>query len=344
MRAALIKAANTPFVVEDLPDPMPSEGEAVARVLACGTGLTVHHARVGRVLLEYPRILGHEITGEVAAVGEGVTDLRVGDAVTAYYYLTCGRCYWCRTNRETLCDNFGGNVGREVDGGYAEYIKLPARSFLKLPLGLDWQGHPEEIAVVADAVATPFKLIHKARISPSDTVAVFGAGGGVGIHMLMLARWAHARRVIAVEIVSSKRESCLRAGADVVVDASKGDTTDWLLESTEGRGVDVAIDFVCDGSTQEAAMGALRKGGRLVLLSGYGRPFPVVGADLLSRELEVLGSRYASRQDVYDALDLVARGEIWPLVTQKAPLEQVEAIHQRLDSGLITGRAALSLG
>ena len=117
MKAMVLKAANTPLALENVPDPVPGAGEAVAKVLACGAGLTVHHARAGRVKVDYPRILGHEIAGEIVAVGAGVRNLKPGDGVTAYFYLTCGTCRWCRLNRETLCENFCGYVGREVDGG-----------------------------------------------------------------------------------------------------------------------------------------------------------------------------------------------------------------------------------
>ncbi len=341
MKAMVLTAANTPLVLETVPDPVPGPGEAVARVLACGAGLTIHHARAGRLKLAYPRILGHEITGEIVAVGPGVEELRVGDPVTAYFYLTCGHCYWCRINREALCDNFAGYVGREVDGGYAEYIKLPARSFMKLPPGLDWRHHPAEIGVICDAIATPVKVIRKARVTPYDTVAVFGAGGGLGVHMLTLARWARARKVIGVDVRAGKFETCLKAGADATVDASDGKVAERLLELTGGKGIDVAIDFVCTADTLEAAFGALGKGGRLVALGGHGQPFKAVPAAMLRKELEIMGSRYATRQEVLDSLDLVARGEVWPLVTEKVPLAEAEAIHQRLDQGLITGRAAL---
>lgn len=344
MKAMVLKAKNVPLVLEAVPDPVPGPGEAVARVLACGAGLTIHHTRVGRVEVQYPRIIGHEITGEIVALGPGVTELKAGDPVTAYFYLTCGRCYYCRINRETLCENFGGYVGREVDGGYAEYIRLPARNFLKLPEGLDWRGRPAEVGVICDAVATPVKVIRKARLSPHDTVAVFGAGGGLGVHMTMVARWARARKVIAVDVRASKFETCLKAGADAVVDASEGRVAEQLLELTGGRGVDVAIDFVCANGTQQAAIAALARGGRLVVLAGHGQPFEVHSGSFLRRELELLGSRYATRQEVLDALELVARGELTPIVTEKVPLEQAEQLHQRLDRGLVAGRAAVVIG
>lgn len=343
MKAMVLKAANTPLVLETVPDPVPGPGEAVARVLSCGAGLTIHHARAGRVPVTYPRILGHEITGEIVALGSGVDRLKTGDAVTAYFYLTCGHCKWCRINRETLCENFGGYVGRETDGGYAEYIKLPARNFMKLPQELDWRKHAAELGVICDAIATPIKVIRRARVTPSDTVAVFGAGGGLGVHMLMVARWARARKVIAVDVMASKFETCLKYGADATLDASEGKVTERLRELTDGKGIDVAIDFVSSAQTLQAALGALGKGGRLVTLGGHGESFKADPGAMLRNELEILGSRYATRQEVLESLELVARGELWPLVTEKVPLEQAESIHQRLDRGLITGRAALVL-
>ena len=342
MKAMVLKSKDAPFTLETVADPVPGAGEAVARVLACGAGLTVHHTRAGRSPVKYPRIVGHEITGEIVAVGSGVTKLKTGDAVTAYYYLSCGHCYWCRINRETLCDNLGGHVGRDCDGGYAEYIKLPARNFIKLPAGLDWRKHPAEVGVICDAIATPVKLIRRARLGYSDTVAVFGAGGGLGVHMLMLARWAHARSVIAVDVMASKFEACRTAGAHASVDASRGKVDEQLRELTGGRGIDVAIDFVCSADTTEAAIRSLNKGGRLMLLAGQGKGFHA-DRTIQRNELEVMGSRYATRQEVIESLELVARGDIWPMVNIKVPLAEAEAVHQQLDKGLVTGRAALMM-
>lgn len=343
MKAMVLTGSDAPLALQNLPDPTPGPGEAVARVLACGAGLTIHHARAGRLKIDYPRILGHEITGEIVAVAPGVTSVKPGDGVTAYFYLTCGACRWCRVNRETLCENFGGYVGREVDGGYAEYIKLPASAFLKYPKGLDWRSHPAEAGVVCDAVATPLKVTRKARLAPTDVVAVFGAGGGLGVHMLKVARWAHARKVIAVDVMASKFEACVKAGADATVDASAGRVAEQLLELTDGEGIDVAIDFVSSPATLEPALAALNKGGRLVTLGGHGGKFGASASVILRKELEILGSRYATRQEVLESLELVARGEVWPMVTEKVPLAQAEALHQRLDKGIITARAALMM-
>ena len=102
MKALVLHAANTPFSLEDVPDPVAGPGEAVARVIACGSGLTIQHIKAGRNPTAFPRIIGHEITGEIVEIGSGVAGLSVGDPVTTYFYLHCGHCRWCRTGRETL--------------------------------------------------------------------------------------------------------------------------------------------------------------------------------------------------------------------------------------------------
>jgi len=343
MKALVLRAPNAPFELCNVPDPTPGSGEAVARVLACGSGLTIQHIKAGRVKVPFPRIIGHEITGEIVALGVGVSGIAAGDAVTAYYYLNCGSCRNCLSQLEPLCENPGGQIGRECDGGYAEYIKLPARNFIKLPRELDYKKYPAEVGVITDALATPFKVLKRASVKAGETVAVFGAGGGLGIHQLMMSKWARAH-VIAVDVASDKFEACRKAGADEVVDASQGDAADRLLELTKGRGVDVAIDYVSSQTTLESAVKALGKRGRLVTLGGAGKPFSVPAADMLAKELSLLGSRYVTRSEILETLDLVARREVWPLVSDIRPMAQAEALHERVEKGEVIGRAALLIG
>ncbi len=342
MKALVLKAANTPFELTTLPDPAPGPGEAVARVLACGAGLTIQHIKAGRIAAEFPRIIGHEITAEIVAVGTGVSGLRVGDGVTAYYYLNCGHCRWCLANFEPLCVNSGGNVGISCDGGYAEYIKLPAHIFIRLPEALDYKAHPAEVGVITDALATPYKVLRRSRIKAGETVAVFGAGGGVGIHQLMLAKWARAR-VIAVDVAKTKFDACRKAGADEVVDATAGNVTEALLDLTGGKGVDVAIDYVSSTATLEAAARSLGIHGRLVTLGGAGQSFSVSSLDMLLKEQDLLGSRYVTRSEILETLDLVARGEVWPLVSEIHSMQDAEVLHARLERGEVIGRAALRI-
>lgn len=346
MKALVLKGPNAPFEMCEVPDPVAGPGEAVARVLACGSGLTIQHVKAGRLPVQFPRIIGHEITGEIVQVGAGVRNLAVGDPVTAYAYLNCGHCRWCLRMLEPLCENTGGGtgmVGMACDGGYAEYIKLPAHVFLKLPAGLDYKAHPAEIGVVTDALATPYKVLNRAKVKADETVAVFGAGGGVGIHQLMMAKWARCR-VIAVDIAANKFDACRKAGADEVVDASDGKAAEALLDLTNGRGVDVAIDYVSVTSTLEAAAKALGRRGRMVTLGGAGKSFQASAFDLLYKEQALLGSRYVTRVEILETFDLVARGDVWPLVSDIRPWTEAEAVHTRVERGEVIGRAALLIG
>ena len=340
MRAMVLNGPNQPFEKVQRPDPAAGPGEAVARVVTCGSGLTIQHAKAGRRKIAFPRIIGHEITGEIVEVGAGVTSLKPGDPVTAYFYLNCGHCRYCLSQLEPLCSNGGGQVGLNCDGGYAEYIKLPAHIFIRLPDGLDWKKHPAEIGVVTDALATPYKVLRRARVKSGETVAVIGAGGGLGIHQVMMAKWARTR-VIAVDTKSSKFDACRKAGADEVVDASQGRVTEQLLELTRGEGVDVVIDYVSATSTLEAGARALGRCGRLVTLGGSGQTFQASAADLLNKEQELLGSRYVTRTEIMDCLELVARGEVFPLVSVLRPLAEAEAVHDLVERGEVIGRAAL---
>ena len=340
MRAMVLHAPDTPFVLEDRPDPVAGEGEIVARVLACGSGLTIHHAVRGRTNATFPRIIGHEILGEIVEIGSGVAGFSRGDRVTTHAYITCGYCKWCKADREPLCDNLTGFVGRNVDGGYAEYVKLPARTFIKVPETLDHKKHPAEIAVICDAIVTPYKVLKRARITALDSVAVIGAGGGVGIHMVMLAKWAHAR-AIAVDISADKLAACREVGADASVDASREDVAAALRDAT-GGGVDVVVDFVSSKATLEAGVQALGKGGRLVTLGGNApTPFEVSAANLLANEIDVLGSKSFTAGEIGEALEICARGEVWPLVTETYSLEEADTVHERLEAEAITGRAAI---
>lgn len=342
MKAMMLPGPNLPFEAVEMPDPGAGPGEAVARVITCGAGLTIQHVKAGRRAAKFPRIIGHEITGEIVAVGPGVSNIAVGDGVTAYFYLNCGHCRYCLANLEPLCVNGGGNVGIECDGGYAEYIKLPAHLFIKLPEALDYKSHPAEAGIITDALATPYKVLDRAQIKPGETVAVFGAGGGVGIHQVMMAKWAKAN-VIAIDTASEKFAACRKAGADAVIDPSRDDAVEALRELTGGAGVDVVVDYVCAKSTLEAGAKALGRRGRLVILGGAAQPFALSAHDMLLKEQAILGSRYVTRRDILQTLDIVARGEVWPLVSELRPLAEAEAVHARVERGEVTGRAVLQI-
>jgi D-arabinose 1-dehydrogenase-like Zn-dependent alcohol dehydrogenase len=158
----------------------------------------------------------------------------------------------------------------------------------------------------------------------------------------MMAKWAKAR-VIAVDTKPEKFDACRKAGADEVIDASAGRVAEQLLDLTDGQGVDVVIDYVSATATLEAGAKALGRRGRLVTLGGSGKPFQASAADMLNKEQDLLGSRYVTRSEVLESLDLVARGEVFPLVTVVRPLEEAEAVHELVERGTVIGRAVLQV-
>ena len=146
-----------------------------------------------------------------------------------------------------------------------------------------------------------------------------------------------------MDIRPEKLDTCRQAGADKTADVSDVALAELLIDLTDGKGSDVVIDFVANERTLEGATRALGKGGRLAILGGGGmtNPFSVSGNWIKGGEREILGNKYASRSDVREALDIVARGELWPIVTETCALENVEELHQRLENGLVIGRAAV---
>ena len=339
MKAMVLDAPNSSFIEKKVPDPTPNPGEAVAQVFSCGSGLTIQHVKMGRTPATFPRIIGHEITGEIVEIGQGVTSLKIGDPVTIHFYLFCGHCKKCLSGYEPLCENIDGFVGTTQDGGYAEYLKLPARNFIVLPEGLNHKKDAAEIGVVTDALATPYKVISRANIKSGETVAVFGAGGGLGLHQVMLAKWAGAR-VIAVDTDPSKFEACIAAGADSTVNPKDGNTVEAIHDLT-GGGVDVAVDYVSTTVTVESAVESLGPHGRMVTLGGAGEEFSANAKKLLLQEQSILGSRYVTRSQIIETLELCARGEIWPIVSLIKPLNEVEEVHSLVERGKVTGRAAV---
>ena len=340
MKALILKGPNEPFIFEDVPDPIPQNGEAVAKVLACGSGLTIQHVKAGRTKVNFPIIIGHEITAEIVDLRGDCGELKVGMPVTAYFYLTCGHCKWCKINRETLCDNFKGYIGRQINGGYAEYISLPAKNFIPIPLSIKYKENPIETGIISDAIATPLKVIKKARIGITDKVGVIGAGGGLGIHMLRMLNLYNVK-TIAIETKQIKEKSCRDSGASEFINPNSNSKKEVIEDFTNNCGLDVVIDFVSSKSSLETGTELLGRGGRLITLGGSGEFFNIDSGNMLLKEIEIIGSRYCSKQEVIDSLNLVSRGLITPLVTEKVSPYQANDLHERIEKGNVIGRAGI---
>lgn len=324
---------------EEIEEPTPGPGEAAIEVHACGIGLTVLNCINGDLdddAALLPRVPGHELTGRVTAVGPGAADSLVGRMVAAYFYLSCGSCGQCRAGHDSRCTELGGWVGVHTDGGYAPVTTLPARNLIPLPDGLD----PIAATVVPDAVATPVHVRSRAKIGASDRVAVIGAGGGVGIHMIQVAAHAGAE-VAGLDILDEKLEAIARLGArPVQSDRLTALDPDTLFPM--GRPT-VVVDLVGVAGTARWALDALDPGGRLVTLTTFrDNPFEIESRELVFGETAVIGSRYATKAEVAEAARLVASGAVTPIIGATTGPDGVLEMHAALRRGTLTGRGALA--
>jgi len=339
MRAAVLEEFGSPLIVKQVEVPSIGLHEALVRVRycgVCGTDLKIKAGKSGPAPL--PMIMGHEAAGEVVEVGQEVVDFRPGDRVVANFYITCGRCRYCRQGRDTLCDHVRQH-GFNTDGGYAEYMKTPAANLCKVP------DHVflEQACILADAVSTSYHAVTKrASIRPGMTVALVGTGG-VGLHALQMAKLAGGW-TIAVDINEDRLDLARKLGVDAIVDAREGDFHEQVRRLTDGEGVDVVMEFVANDDTLASSYRSLKKGGRLVFV-GYvpGLPMSIMPHEVVRNEVEVVGSRANTTQELKETLDLVAQGRIRPIVDRSFPLEEVEHAHQLLSQGKFLGRAVLAI-
>ena len=339
MKALVLYDREQPFRLEERPRPRPGAGEAVMRVATAGVGLTLVNMRRGRMGGSLPRVMGHELAGEIVETGEGVATPSPGDRCAVYFYLTCGRCRRCRGGRETLCEDFGGYVGAHRDGGFADYVCLPAGNFLPIPGGLS----DEAAAVATDAVNTNWHCMReRARIGPHDSVLLIGAGGGVGIHGVQVARLFGAR-VIAADVSEEKLDLARRWGAEETIDVRRVD--DVAAEArrlTGGRGVDAAVDYVGHGETFQAAIDSLATAGRAVVIgagTGEARFDP---SRLVRTEQVITGSRHSTRAELIETMELMARGLVQPVVGMRVRFEDAETVFDALGDQTLLGRGALT--
>lgn len=334
MRCAVLEAFGGPVEMASRPAPEPGPGEVLVEVAGCGVGLTLERARAGGLGGSTPRIVGHEIGGRIAARGPGVEGWADGDAVTTSFYLTCGGCAMCASGRETLCSRFGGYIGCHIDGGLAEFVVLPARNLVRIPDGLP----VAEAGIVADAIATPYHVATaRARITPGQTVAVIGAGGGVGIHMVETAK-AFGGQVVAVERDPDKLARLKEGGAEAVFDPGADDAWADRFRSELGA-VDVCVDTVASASTLAQGVRICGPSGTFVLV-GYqpGQRWDLDPVHLLLNEAQVVGSRYATRADIERALDLVASGRVRTAIGARFDLEETPEAYRAMQRNEVFGR------
>ena len=341
MKAMVLHEWGGALSLEEVPDPSPGMGEVVLRVHACAPDQFDVTIRAGRAGGKIPLILGHEIAGEIAALGPGVEGFAEGDRVIVHAYLPCGRCRFCRMGRETLCRDFRGYFGVHVDGGYAEYVRAPARNLVRIPDGV---GYADATAIVSP-VATPLKAIKtRAALRAGEDIVIVGACGGVGIHAVQIAR-VFGGRVFAVDVDDARLARAKELGADVVINSRKTDFGEVVLEETDGKGAEVVLEFVGTEETIPRSLAALSTAGRLIVVGFQpGAVFVTDPTRFVHDEITVTGSRYVNRAELAEAAEWVGAGRVKPIISATYPLAEAERALADLKENRVFGRAPLLPG
>lgn len=319
--------------LEDVAEPVAGPREVRIRVRNCSTcGTDVKILNNGHPNLSPPRVMGHEISGEVVEVGAqvaaaGYGDWAAGDRVQVIAAVPCGDCRQCRKGRMAVCEN-QTSVGYQYEGGFAEYLVVPEQvlkvdGLNRLPEGL---GFAE--ASVAEPLACVLNGQRLAGVGPGDVVVIVGAGP-IGCLHVRLARARGAARVVLADMQPDR----LRMAADLVkpddtIDVSSVDLVEEVLRLTDGAGADVVITAAASGAAQEQALRAVARGGRVSFFGGLPKDKPVIAVDsnlVHYRELTIVGANGSSPADNAEALRLIATGEVpvSDLITHTLPLDRV---------------------
>ncbi|MCI9869935.1 alcohol dehydrogenase AdhP [Arthrobacter humicola] len=334
MRAAVVTEFGKDLQIQDLPVPVPGRGEALVKVLTTGVCHTDLHAAEGDwpVKPSPPFIPGHEGVGEVVALGEGVTDLAIGDLVgNAWLWSACGDCQYCRTGWETLCEA-QQNAGYSVDGSFGEYMLVASRFAARIPAGSD----PVEIAPVLCAGVTVYKGLKMTEAKPGQWVTISGIGG-LG-HIAVQYAVAMGLRVAAVDIADDKLALAKKHGAELTVNALHEDPVEVIQRDTGGcHGVLVTA---VHPSAFGQAIGMARRGGTIVFNGLPPGDFPAPIFEIVLKGLTVRGSIVGTRQDLEEALDFYAQGKIHPTVSTRE-LSEVNAVLDEMKHAKIDGRVVI---
>lgn len=322
MKAARLHRLKEKLSIDLVEVPPVRTGEVLVDVKAAGICHSDIHFRDGvSSVRKMPMILGHEIAGVIAEVGDQAAGIKEGDRVNVHYVISCGDCFFCRTGRENLCEKYQ-MIGKDVDGGMAEYIAVPARNVLRLPDAIPF----EQGAIMSCAVSTAYHALKRGRVSSGDIVVICGIGG-LGIHAVQLAaKIFGAGAVIAVDVLDEKLALAKRLGADHVVNFAREDPWKKIGEITSGRFADVVLDFVGFRKTIQKGIDCVGKGGRMVL-AGIGLEDICVSfyKTIIGKEMELIGVNDHLKSELAQLIELVDSGKIdlSSTVTHRVQLEDV---------------------
>src|SRR6266849_3078872 len=338
MRAVTFRAFGAPDVLQatDVERPEPGPDDVLVRIHAAGI---CHHdvlSRAGKIPGRPGRILGHEIAGEIVAVGQVVPTARAGERVVIYQRLFCGSCRNCLRGRHDLCRT-SRVLGEEGGGGYAQFAAVPARNAIPIPDGVEMTAAALAVCPIGTSVRAALGV---AEIEPGNIVLITGAGGGLGLHQIQVAKSVQAR-VIAVTSSDNKAAIVRRAGADEVIvsrDLKFGGEV-WRL--TAKQGADVVLENVVTGTFGESLRSCAQQA-TVVVLGNIGAQRVELDPGLvIMRRIRIAGSGNATFKDVHTALHLLAIKAVAPCIGRVLPFPQAAEGHALLERRAVSGRVVL---
>jgi len=335
MQAAVVKEFGKDLSVEEVPVPQPGPRQVLVKLVSSGVCHTDLHAAEGDwpVKPNPPFIPGHEGVGAVAALGEGVKSLKVGDLVgCAWLWSACGKCQFCSTGWETLCEE-QQNAGYSVDGSFGEYMLMDARYAVRIPAGADLV----EVAPILCAGVTVYKGLKMTEAKPGQWVVISGIGG-LG-HVAVQYAVAMGLRVAAVDIADDKLALAKKHGAELVVNALTEDPVE-VVQRVTGGAHGVLVTAVHPSAFGQAIHMA-RRGATIVFNGLPAGDFPASIFEIVLKGLTVRGSIVGTRQDMREALDFYSRGQVHPTVTTR-DLGDINAIFDEMKRGKIDGRVVIT--
>ncbi|MGO9087490.1 MAG: zinc-binding dehydrogenase [Candidatus Sulfotelmatobacter sp.] len=339
MKAVRIHQFGGPEVLtcEDVPDPEPRKNQVLVRVRACALNHLDLWVRKGLPGVKLPHILGSDIAGEVAEVGEYVTGFNPGQRVLLSPMHFCGHCAKCVAGLQNQCREFTV-LGNGVDGGDCELIAVPAASVIPIPDSLDFN---QAASVPLVFLTAWHMLVGRAGVRPGQTVLVLGASSGVGIAAIQIAKLFHCR-VITTAGDESKIEKARALGADYGINHYQQKISEEVRRITNKEGVDIVVEHV-GAATWDESLRSLKTGGTLVTCGAT--TGPNVGLDLrhlFARQLTLLGSYMGTMGELYEVLGHVFAGRLKPVVDRVFPLSDLRAAHELMEKSQMFGKIVVN--
>ena len=323
--------------IEDAPVPEAGPGDLVIRVRTCSTcGTDAKIFRFGHHHISLPRVLGHEVAGEVTEVGPGVEDWSVGDRVQVIAAIPCGVCHFCRRGQHTVCEELE-SIGYQYDGGFAEFMRVPRKVLDVDGVNRVPEHVPFEQASLTEPLACVLNGQELAQVGEGDVVVVLGAGP-IGCLHVRLARARGARLVVIADVNQARLDLAARAEPDAAIDSTKDDPIDAIRKMTDGRGADVVITATGAGQAQEQALEMTAPRGRISLFGGLPKDDSTIRFDsnvVHYGELSVFGAYGSAPRHNREALSLIADGRVRvdDLITHRMPLADVDRAIATVISG-----------